>query len=95
MGFIHRDFKKAFDEVPLFPHGVEVPLAFSLFLCTVHLNVYFSIIREQNSMKIDRHVKWRIVSIQRYEEVREHFSSVWKVSAVEVVSFWCKLFCPF
>ena len=37
-------------------HGVEAPLAFSLFLCTVHLNVYFSIIREQNSMKIDRHI---------------------------------------
>ena len=70
MGFIHRDFKKAFDEVPLFPHGVEVPLAFSLFLCTVHLNVYFSIVLEQNLLKIDRNILGTILQALPEAKVR-------------------------
>ena len=71
MGFVTLDFKKAFDEVPLFPRGVEAPLAFSLFLCPVHLNIYFSIIRKQKSMKIDRNIPGTI--LQAVTEAKVQF----------------------
>ena len=54
---LDEDIEELDNDYDFYPVGSSTPRGqSSLFLCTVHLNVFFSIIREQNLMKIDRHV---------------------------------------